>query len=78
MSGEAHLSRDNSGARRPHKGAVLDDRASSVTSDSLTVFHKKFHFPNDLVATVPKRSDRASHPPPGYIVVYETHLRAGL
>ncbi|KAL0912757.1 hypothetical protein M5K25_016155 [Dendrobium thyrsiflorum] len=69
---------DTSGARRPHKGAVLDDGASSVTSDSLTVLHKKFHFPNALVATVPKRSDRASHPPPGYLVVYETHLRAGL
>ncbi|KAL0912707.1 hypothetical protein M5K25_018699 [Dendrobium thyrsiflorum] len=78
MSGEPPLSKDNSGARRLHKGAVLDDGASSVTSDSLTVFRKKFHFPNSLVATVPKRSDRASHPPPGYIVVYETHLRAGL
>ncbi|KAL0927438.1 hypothetical protein M5K25_001605 [Dendrobium thyrsiflorum] len=78
MSGEPHLSNDNSGARRPHKGAVLDDGASSMTSDSLTVLHKKFHFPNSLVATVPKRSDRASHPPPGYIVVYETHLRVGL
>ncbi|KAL0923347.1 hypothetical protein M5K25_007401 [Dendrobium thyrsiflorum] len=77
-----HPSRDhaaeNSGARRPHKGVTLDDGASFVTSDSVTVFHKKFHFPNDLVATVPKRSDRACLPPPGYIVVYETHLRAGL
>ncbi|KAL0911275.1 hypothetical protein M5K25_019406 [Dendrobium thyrsiflorum] len=78
ISGEPPLSKDNSGVRRPHKGVVLDDGASSVTSDSLTVLHKKFHFPNSLVATVPKRSDRASHPPPGYIVVYETHLRAGL
>ncbi|KAL0924039.1 hypothetical protein M5K25_004841 [Dendrobium thyrsiflorum] len=65
MSGEPHLSKDNSGTKRPPKGAVLDDGASSVTSDSLTVLHKKFHFPNSLVATVPNRSDRASHPPPG-------------
>ncbi|KAL0916469.1 hypothetical protein M5K25_013988 [Dendrobium thyrsiflorum] len=82
MSGDHHPSRDhaseNSSARRPHKGVALDDGASSVTSDSLTVFHKKFHFPNDLVATVSKISDRACLPPPWYIVVYETYLRAGL
>ncbi|KAL0903435.1 hypothetical protein M5K25_027815 [Dendrobium thyrsiflorum] len=82
ISRDYHPSRDhaaeNSSARRPHKGVTLDDGASSVTSDSLIVFHKKFHFPNNLVATIPKRSDRACLPPLGYIVIYVTHLRTGL
>ncbi|KAH0464746.1 hypothetical protein IEQ34_004849 [Dendrobium chrysotoxum] len=37
-----------------------------------------FHISNDVVATVPKRSDRASLPPPEYLTVSETSLRAGL
>ncbi|KAH0459963.1 hypothetical protein IEQ34_010626 [Dendrobium chrysotoxum] len=42
------------------------------------LLHKNFHIPNDVVTTVPKRSDRASLPPPGYLTVNETSLRAGL
>ncbi|KAH0466002.1 hypothetical protein IEQ34_006105 [Dendrobium chrysotoxum] len=38
----------------------------------------KFHFPNDLVMKVPARSDRTHFPPPGYVTVYESNLRAGL
>ncbi|KAH0451515.1 hypothetical protein IEQ34_018814 [Dendrobium chrysotoxum] len=68
----------NGGERRPNKGAKLDYVASTVTSDSLIVLHKKFHFPNDLVATVPKKFDRAYLPPSGYMAVYETSLQGGL
>ncbi|KAL0927646.1 hypothetical protein M5K25_001841 [Dendrobium thyrsiflorum] len=82
MSGDHLPSRDNAaqngGERRPNKGARLDDAASTATSDSLIVLHKKFYFSNDLVATVPKKFDRACLPPPGYIAIYETSLRAGL
>ncbi|KAH0466944.1 hypothetical protein IEQ34_004182 [Dendrobium chrysotoxum] len=42
------------------------------------LLHKNFHIPNDMVTTVPKRSDRASLPPTGYLTVSETSLRAGL
>ncbi|KAH0458072.1 hypothetical protein IEQ34_013387 [Dendrobium chrysotoxum] len=42
------------------------------------LLHKNFHIPNDVVTTIPKRSDRASLPPPGYLTVSETSLRAGL
>ncbi|KAH0464791.1 hypothetical protein IEQ34_004894 [Dendrobium chrysotoxum] len=42
------------------------------------LLNKNFHIPNDVVTTVPKRSDRASLPPPGYLTVSETSLRAGL
>ncbi|KAH0456532.1 hypothetical protein IEQ34_014439 [Dendrobium chrysotoxum] len=38
------------------------------------LLHKNFHIPNDVVTTVPKRSDRASLPPPGYLTVSETNL----
>ncbi|KAH0454758.1 hypothetical protein IEQ34_016682 [Dendrobium chrysotoxum] len=39
---------------------------------------RNFHFPNDVVTIVPKSSDRASLPPPGYLSISETNLRAGL
>ncbi|KAH0456682.1 hypothetical protein IEQ34_014589 [Dendrobium chrysotoxum] len=42
------------------------------------LLHKNFRIPNDVVTTVPKRSDRASLPPPGYLTVSEASLRAGL
>ncbi|KAH0448828.1 hypothetical protein IEQ34_022628 [Dendrobium chrysotoxum] len=42
------------------------------------LLHKNFHIPNDVVTTVPKRSDRASLPPSGYLTVSEASLRAGL
>ncbi|KAH0459371.1 hypothetical protein IEQ34_012185 [Dendrobium chrysotoxum] len=64
--------------RRPNKGARVDDAASTTTGDAMMILHKKFFIPNDVVTTVPKRSDQASIPPPGYITVYETSLRAGL
>ncbi|PKU66522.1 hypothetical protein MA16_Dca006850 [Dendrobium catenatum] len=88
MSGDHFPSRDSAvrgnavvppeGGRRPDKGARADDLASTVTSDTLTIFHKKFHFLYDLVAVVPKRSDRAGTPPSGYLTVSDTHLRSGL
>ncbi|KAH0466516.1 hypothetical protein IEQ34_003754 [Dendrobium chrysotoxum] len=52
-----------------NKEARVNEIASTVT---------KFHFSNDVVTIVPKRSDRASLPPPGYLTVSETNLRAGL
>ncbi|KAH0466864.1 hypothetical protein IEQ34_004102 [Dendrobium chrysotoxum] len=45
---------------------------------SLSFSAKKFHFPNDVVTIVPKRSDQDSLPPPGYLNISETNLRAGL
>ncbi|KAH0453711.1 hypothetical protein IEQ34_018035 [Dendrobium chrysotoxum] len=42
------------------------------------LLHKNFYISNDVVTTVPKRSDRASLPPPGYLIINETSLRAGL
>ncbi|KAH0454924.1 hypothetical protein IEQ34_016848 [Dendrobium chrysotoxum] len=64
--------------RRANNGAKVDDAASTITGDSLIVLHKKFHIPNDVVTMVPKRFDRASLPPPGYLIVCETNLRTGL
>ncbi|KAH0457993.1 hypothetical protein IEQ34_013308 [Dendrobium chrysotoxum] len=64
--------------RRSTKGAKVDDVASIITGDLLMLLHKNFHIPNDVVTTVPKRSDRANLPPPGYLTVSETSLRAGL
>ncbi|KAH0459775.1 hypothetical protein IEQ34_012589 [Dendrobium chrysotoxum] len=58
----------------PNKGARMDDVVSTVTSDSLIVLHKKFHFPNDPLATISKRSDQACLPPPGYMTIYEISL----
>ncbi|KAH0457698.1 hypothetical protein IEQ34_013013 [Dendrobium chrysotoxum] len=66
------------GERRSTKGAKVDDVASTITGDLLMLLHKNFHIPNDVVTTVPKRSDRASLPPPGYLTVSEASLRAGL
>ncbi|PKU77441.1 hypothetical protein MA16_Dca027577 [Dendrobium catenatum] len=88
ISGDHFPSRDSTvggnpvvppdGRQRPDKGARADDLASTVTSDSSIILHKKFHFPNDVVAVAPKRSDRAGAPPPGYLTICETHLRSGL
>ncbi|KAH0455241.1 hypothetical protein IEQ34_015273 [Dendrobium chrysotoxum] len=62
----------------PNKEARVYKIASTVTSDFLILFRKNFYFPNDVVMIVPKRSDQASLPPPGYLTVSETNLRAGL
>ncbi|KAH0466444.1 hypothetical protein IEQ34_003682 [Dendrobium chrysotoxum] len=62
----------------PNKEARVDETALTVTSDFLILFCKNFHFPYDVVTIVPKRFDRASLPPPGYLTVSETNLRAGL
>ncbi|KAH0451946.1 hypothetical protein IEQ34_019245 [Dendrobium chrysotoxum] len=44
-----------------------DDVASIITSDSLIIVRKKFHFPNDLVMKVPKKPDRFYSPAPGFL-----------
>ncbi|KAH0453042.1 hypothetical protein IEQ34_017366 [Dendrobium chrysotoxum] len=62
----------------PNKEARVNEIASTVTSDFLILFRKNFHFPNDMVMIIPKRCDRASLPPPGYLTISETNLRAGL
>ncbi|KAH0469856.1 hypothetical protein IEQ34_001414 [Dendrobium chrysotoxum] len=66
------------GERRSTKGVKVDDVESTITGDLLMLLHKNFHILNDVVTTVPKRSDRASIPPPGYLTVSKTSLRAGL
>ncbi|KAL0921616.1 hypothetical protein M5K25_008705 [Dendrobium thyrsiflorum] len=82
LSGDLPARRDpvvqNDGERRLNKGVKADDAVSTITGDHLTVLRKRFHFPNDLVVTVPKRSDRACLPPPGYLAIYEANLRVGL
>ncbi|KAH0465628.1 hypothetical protein IEQ34_005731 [Dendrobium chrysotoxum] len=62
----------------PNKEARVNEPVSTVTSDFLILFRKNFHFPNDVVTIFPKRSDRASLPPPGYLTISETNLRVGL
>ncbi|KAH0457758.1 hypothetical protein IEQ34_013073 [Dendrobium chrysotoxum] len=62
----------------PNKEARVNETASTVTSGFLILFRKNFHFLNDVVTIVPKMSDRPSLPPPGYLTVFETNLRAGL
>ncbi|KAH0452358.1 hypothetical protein IEQ34_019657 [Dendrobium chrysotoxum] len=57
-----------------NKGAKVDDVASTITDDLLMILHKNFHIPNDVVTMVPKRSDWAGLPPPGYLTVSETRL----
>ncbi|KAH0456100.1 hypothetical protein IEQ34_014007 [Dendrobium chrysotoxum] len=64
--------------RRSTKGAKVDDVASTITGDLLMLLHKNFYIPNDVVTMVPKRSDRASLPPLGYLTVSKTSLRVGL
>ncbi|KAH0466869.1 hypothetical protein IEQ34_004107 [Dendrobium chrysotoxum] len=72
ITGDHHPSRDlmTKGDSRPtaqnddergfSKGAKSDDIVSTVTRNSLIIFYKKIYFPNDLVAKVPKKSDRFS------------------
>ncbi|KAL0905382.1 hypothetical protein M5K25_023797 [Dendrobium thyrsiflorum] len=63
--------------KKPHKVWKADDVVFTITGDSLIIFRKKFHFPNDLVMKVPTKSDRACAPPE-FLTVYEFNLRAGL
>ncbi|KAH0456512.1 hypothetical protein IEQ34_014419 [Dendrobium chrysotoxum] len=60
------------------RSTLIDDVSSTITSDGLIIFRKKFHLPNDLVMVAPKESDRARYPPSGFITMYEMTLRAGL
>ncbi|KAH0449614.1 hypothetical protein IEQ34_020306 [Dendrobium chrysotoxum] len=62
------------GEWRSNKGAKVDDVTSTITGDLLMILHKNFHIPDDVVTTVPKRSDRAGLPPLGYLIVSETSL----
>ncbi|KAL0916191.1 hypothetical protein M5K25_013683 [Dendrobium thyrsiflorum] len=64
--------------KKPHKVGKADDVVSTITGNSLIIFRKKFHFPNDFVIKVPAKSDLACAPPPGFLTVYEFSLRAGL
>ncbi|PKU83998.1 hypothetical protein MA16_Dca006473 [Dendrobium catenatum] len=68
----------NDGERSSNKGARADDVASTITGDSLIVLNKKFHYPNDVVKMVPKKSNRASLPPPGHLTICKTSLPARL
>ncbi|KAH0460843.1 hypothetical protein IEQ34_008418 [Dendrobium chrysotoxum] len=54
----------------PSIGVLSEEARKNLNSN--------FHFPNDVVTIVPKRSDRASLPPLGYLTISETNLRAGL
>ncbi|KAH0453314.1 hypothetical protein IEQ34_017638 [Dendrobium chrysotoxum] len=90
MMGDHHPSRDpmtkrdsrpatqNDGERGSNKGAKSGDVASTVNGDSLIVFYKKKNFPNNLMAKVPKKSDQTCLPPPRYLTISESSLRAGL
>ncbi|KAH0467519.1 hypothetical protein IEQ34_004757 [Dendrobium chrysotoxum] len=65
------------GDRRKSHG-VVDDVASTITSDGLAVIRKKFHIINEVLIIAPKSSDRVHVPPPRFIDVYEMTLHAGL
>ncbi|KAH0448380.1 hypothetical protein IEQ34_022180 [Dendrobium chrysotoxum] len=79
MMGDHHPSRDsmtkgdscpaahNDDERGSSKGAKSNDVESTVTSDSLIILYEKFHLPNDLVAKILEKMDRARLPPPGYL-----------
>ncbi|KAH0448074.1 hypothetical protein IEQ34_021874 [Dendrobium chrysotoxum] len=64
--------------KKTQKMGKADDVVSTIISDSLIAFRKKFHFPNDMVMKVPIKYDCAHSPPPGFVTVYEFNLRAGL
>ncbi|KAH0462194.1 hypothetical protein IEQ34_009769 [Dendrobium chrysotoxum] len=66
------------GSKKIHKTPKSNDVISTITQDSFISLRKKIYFPNDLVMKVLARTDRARFPPPGYIIVYESNLRAGL
>ncbi|KAH0467465.1 hypothetical protein IEQ34_004703 [Dendrobium chrysotoxum] len=66
------------GVKKTYKAIKMDDVVSTVTGDALLAFRKKFYFHNDMVVKVPSRSDRVCSPPPGFVIVYEFTLRAGL
>ncbi|KAH0451122.1 hypothetical protein IEQ34_018421 [Dendrobium chrysotoxum] len=65
------------GDKRRSHGAI-DDVASTITFDGLTMIRKNFYIPNEVLIIASKRSDRVHAPPPGFIAVYEMTLRAGL
>ncbi|KAH0460148.1 hypothetical protein IEQ34_010811 [Dendrobium chrysotoxum] len=73
-----HFVAQSEGLKMTYKAIKTDYVTSTVTSDSLITFRKKFYFPNDMVMKVPTRSDCARFPPPGFVTVYEFSLRAGL
>ncbi|KAH0469897.1 hypothetical protein IEQ34_001455 [Dendrobium chrysotoxum] len=75
---EDHPAQRSEVSKRTQKAPKVDDVISTITKDSFISFRKKFYFPNDLAMKVPARSDRACFPPPGYVMVYEFSLRAGL
>ncbi|KAH0453089.1 hypothetical protein IEQ34_017413 [Dendrobium chrysotoxum] len=77
IKGDPSPPAQNDGERRSYKATEIDDVVSTITDDSLIVFHK-FIFLNDLVVMDPKRSNRACFPPPGYLIIYEISLHAGL
>ncbi|KAL0922419.1 hypothetical protein M5K25_006404 [Dendrobium thyrsiflorum] len=68
----------NDGLKKSYKVAKADDVASTITSDSLILFRKNFHFSNDLIVNVPEKSDQACFPPLRYLIAYEISLRVGL
>ncbi|PKU81275.1 hypothetical protein MA16_Dca015304 [Dendrobium catenatum] len=43
------------GERRPNKETRVDETVSTVTNDFLFIFHKNYHFPNDVKMMVPRR-----------------------
>ncbi|KAH0461021.1 hypothetical protein IEQ34_008596 [Dendrobium chrysotoxum] len=57
-------------------GDHLPSRNQVVRGDPVALL--MFHFPNDVVTAVPKWSDRAGLPPPGYLTVCEISLLVGL
>ncbi|KAH0461374.1 hypothetical protein IEQ34_008949 [Dendrobium chrysotoxum] len=64
--------------KKTHKVAKPDDIVSTITGDSLIIFMKKFHFPNDLVMKVLGKFAHVCSTLMGFLTVYEFSLQVGL
>ncbi|KAH0458134.1 hypothetical protein IEQ34_013449 [Dendrobium chrysotoxum] len=63
------------GLKKSQKVAKVDDVMSTITGDSLIIFRKKFHFPNDLVMKVLAKFIRVYSPPQGFLIILRTGLQ---
>ncbi|KAH0466204.1 hypothetical protein IEQ34_006307 [Dendrobium chrysotoxum] len=66
-----HPAVQSEGLKKTQKVANADDIISTIISDSLSIFRKKFHILNDLVMKVPEKLAHACSPPPGFLMLID-------